>query len=61
MSNTKKHKLKGKFNNGLLEEIPIELENFFDRHNKDKGEYRKLKKELREKIAKKELRNEKEM
>ena len=30
MSNTKKHKLKGKFNNGLLEEIPIELENFFE-------------------------------
>lgn len=60
MSNTKKHKLKGKFNNRLLEEIPIELENFFDRQNKDKGEFRKLKKELREKIAEKELRNDRQ-
>ena len=35
MSDTKKHKDKGKFNNGLLEELPRDLENMFDRHNND--------------------------
>ena len=35
MSNTFKHKDKGKFNNGLLEELPRDLENMFDRHNID--------------------------
>ena len=33
MSNTKKHKDKGKFNNGLLEELPRDLEKMFDRWN----------------------------
>ena len=33
MSDTKKHKNKGKFNNGLLEELPRDLEKMFDRWN----------------------------
>ena len=58
MSNTKKHKNKGKFNNGLLEELPRDLENMFDRHNNDWGEFRKAKKDLKEKIAEKELKRQ---
>ncbi len=38
MSNTRKHKDKGKFNNGLLDELPRDLENLFDRENWDVGE-----------------------
>ena len=58
MSNTRKHKNKGKFNNGLLKEIPSDLENYFDRSNNDWGEFRKAKKDLKEKIAKKEMTEE---
>ena len=58
MSNTKKHKDKGKFNNGLLEELPRDLEKMFDRWNWDVGEFRKAKKYLKEKIAKKELKRQ---
>ena len=58
MSDTKKHKNKGKFNNGLLEELPRDLENMFDRHNNDWGEFRKAKKDLIDKIAEKELKTE---
>jgi hypothetical protein len=58
MSDTKKHKDKGKFNNGLLEELPRDLENMFDRHNNDFGEFRKAKKDLIDKIAEKELKTE---
>ena len=61
MSNTKKHKNKGKFNNGLLEELPRDLENMFDRHNNDWGEFRKAKKDLKEKIAEKELKRQIEL
>ena len=35
MSNTFKHKDKGKFNNGLLDKIPTDLEKMFDRQNID--------------------------
>lgn len=58
MSNTFKHKDKGKFNNGLLEELPRDLENMFDRHNNEWGEFRKAKKDLIDKIAEKELKNQ---
>ena len=58
MSNTKKHKNKGKFNNGLLEGLPRDLENMFDRHNNDWGEFRKAKKDLKEKIADEELKRQ---
>ena len=58
MSNTKKHKDKGKFNNGLLEELPRDLEKMFDRHNNDWGEFRKAKKDLIDKIAEKELKTQ---
>ena len=58
MSNTKKHKDKGKFNNGLLEELPRDLEKMFDRWNWDVGEFRKAKKDLEDKIAEKELKRQ---
>lgn len=58
MSNTHKHKNKGKFNNGLLDKIPSDLENYFDRSNNDWGEFRKAKKNLKNKIAEKELKTE---
>ena len=58
MSNTKKHKNKGKFNNGLLEELPRDLEKMFDRQNNEWGEFRKAKKDLIDKIAEKELKTE---
>ena len=58
MSDTKKHKDKGKFNNGLLEELPRDLENMFNRHNNDFGEFRKAKKDLIDKIAEKELKTQ---
>ena len=58
MSDTKKHKDKGKFNNGLLEELPRDLEKMFDRWNSDVGEFRKAKKDLKEKIADEELKRQ---
>ena len=58
MSDTKKHKDKGKFNNGLLEELPRDLEKMFDRWNWDVGEFRKAKKDLKEKIADEELKRQ---
>lgn len=58
MSNTFIHKNKGKFNNGLLNEIPADLGNLFDRLNNDWGEFRKAKKDLKDKIAEKEMKEE---
>ena len=58
MSDTKKHKNKGKFNNGLLEELPRDLEKMFDRWNWDVGEFRKAKKDLEDKIADEELKRQ---
>ena len=58
MSDTKKHKNKGKFNNGLLEELPRDLEKMFDRWNWDVGEFRKAKKDLEEKITDEELKRQ---
>ena len=45
MSDTNLHKDKGKFNNGLLEQIPRNLQNHYDRHNNELGEFSALKKE----------------
>ena len=58
MSDTKKHKNKGKFNNGLLEELPIYLEKMFNRWNWEVGEFTKAKRELKDKIAEKELKEQ---
>jgi len=51
-------KYKGKFNNSLIDKLPIYLENMFDRSNNDWGEFRKAKKDLKEKIVKKEMTEE---
>ena len=58
MSDTFRHKDKGKFNNGLLDKIPTDLENMFNRQNNYWGEFRKAKKDLIDKIAEKELKTE---
>ena len=58
MSDTFRHKDKGKFNNGLLDKIPTDLENMFNRQNNEWGEFRKAKKDLIDKIAEKELKTE---
>lgn len=58
MSDTFRHKNKGKFNNGLLDEIPRDLENMFDRSNWDVGEFRARKKNKTEKILDKEMKEE---
>ena len=58
MSRTNLHKDKGKFNNGLLEEIPRNLQNHYDRHNNEFGEFSALKKNKTEKILDKEMKEE---
>ena len=58
MSDTNLHKDKGKFNNGLLEEIPRNLQNHFDRHNNELGEFSALRKSKTEKILDKEMKEE---
>ena len=58
MSNTNLHKDKGKFNNGLLEQIPRNLQNHYDRHNNELGEFSALKKNKTEKILDKEMKEE---
>jgi hypothetical protein len=58
MGKTYKHRNKGKFNNGLLDEIPSDLKNMWDRSNNDWGEFRKAKKDLKDKIAEKEMKEE---
>lgn len=58
MSNSRKHKAKGKFNNGLLDKVPRDLENMFDRSNWDVGEFRARKKNKTEKILVKEMTEE---
>lgn len=55
MSNTYKHKLNGKFNNGLLEKPPQSLKNSWDRYNFDFGKYRKKKKKILLEILDKEI------
>ena len=55
MSNTFKHKNKGKFYKNLLDEVSIQLRNMFNRHNFQQGQYRKIKKDLEDKIAEKEF------
>ena len=58
MSNTNLHKDKGKFNNGLLEQIPRNLQNHFDRHNNELGEFSAIKKSKTEMILDKEMKEE---
>lgn len=60
MSNSKKHKEKGKFNNKILtaEEVCDSTRAMWDRHNFDFGEHRKAKKDLEDRIAEKGLKEE---
>ena len=60
MSNTKKHKDQGKFHSGVLEsdEVCENTRQMWNRHNGDRGEYRKAKLDLEDKIAEKELETE---
>jgi len=58
MSNTHLHKHKGKFNNGFQDKVPQNLQNMWDRHNNELGEFKDLKNRLIDKIAEKELKEE---
>ena len=58
MSNTNLHKDKGKFNNGMLVEIPRSLQNMWDRYNNEIGEFSAIKKNKTEKILDKEMKEE---
>ncbi len=58
MGKTRKHKDKVKFRKDLLEKIPEYLRKTWYRHNWDIGEFRKAKKDLEDKIAEKELKEE---
>jgi len=59
MSNTRRHKIEAKCRKKILEwdKAPMNLQNKWDRSNNDWGEFRALKKELREKIINKETRD----
>lgn len=58
MSDTRKHKDKGKFHNKILsaDEVCESTKGMWDRHNNDFGEFRKRKKDLTDKIFEKEFR-----
>ena len=58
MSNTHKHKNRAKYIKYLLDKTPQKLQNYFDRSNNDWGEFRKAKKDLVDKIAEKELKQQ---
>jgi hypothetical protein len=58
MSNTYKHKNLAKYTKDLLEKTPQELQNYFDRHNNELGEFSALKKNKTEKILDKELKEQ---
>lgn len=60
MSNTKKHKSKGKFNSGVLNysETDKSFQEWCDRQNYELGEFRHKKKNKTEKILDKELNNQ---
>jgi len=52
MSNTTKHKLNGKFNNGLIDvkDMPMSMLHYWNRMNFWTGHYRKQRKDKIEKI-----------
>jgi len=57
MSNTTKHKIEGKFRNGLisLSKIPLNIYKLWNRHNFDIGYHKKEKQKTKEKIIEKEF------
>lgn len=59
MSDTFRHKDQGKFHSGVLksDEVCESTKQMWNRHNGDRGEHRKSKLDLEDKIAEKELRN----
>lgn len=59
MSDTFKHKDKGKFHNKILkyDEVCESTKQMWDRRNCEWGEFRKVKKDLIDKIAEKEMKN----
>ena len=59
MSRSNNHKIEGKFNNGLLQdiknEIPINVLQKWNRRNFERGWFRFLRKKIKEDIADKEM------
>lgn len=60
MSNTYRHKDKGKFHNKALkyDEVCESTKNMWDRHNSEYGEDKERQLQIKEKIAEKELKTE---
>lgn len=60
MSNTYRHKDKGKFHNKVLNynEVCESTKNMWDRHNSEYGEDKERQLQIKEKIAEKELKTE---
>ena len=60
MSNTYRHKDKGKFHNKLLKynEVCESTKNMWDRHSSEYGEDKERQLQIKEKIAEKELKEE---
>ena len=60
MSNTYKHKLNGKFHNGLIQanEMPMNILFYWNRMNFWTGHFRNIKKQKIENILDKEMQNE---
>ncbi len=60
MGKTFKHTDQGKFHSGVLKstEVCESTKQMWNRHNGERGEFRKKKKDLEEKIAEKELKEE---
>jgi hypothetical protein len=50
--------MKALFMNGIEKDLPLKLKNHFDRRNRDSGEFRLAKKELQDKIAEKETKEQ---
>ena len=61
MSRNYTHNTEGKYNNGLIEldDVPQNVRNKWDRHNKSIGKFRKKKKDIEEKQFNKNMKNEK--
>lgn len=58
MSDTHNHKIEGKFNQGVISEVPENIRSKWRRHNDDVAEFKQLKLELYEKIIDREVKEE---
>ena len=58
MSNTFKHKINTKYRLGLVKNVPISIQKYWDRINFDKGEFLALRAKKKEQILDNEMNNQ---